>query len=328
MTEEQEASRPVKMTMGDQRSGTPQHRLHLLSHSDQPTALQAVRRAIDQRSSPGSNITSKQVTERSRQEMILPLRHAFPCIEHESEIKVKQGHDKSQGFSADSRMDQLEIRRKISIVLACWPTVVAILCPESDHAEREAMAGERQTEVFEAWGLEGPGGVDTDMKRFHIGVIETIALEMPADDALKALGEAKQARVNRSSNPDDEIASDYCDRKGGRNKGLGLKLSKRDESSQKVDLASQCSQTDENNRPMMIGDESTAASDDEISEQTMGTQRPARGDSITPEPLDSNEQSGDPGSPVDGVTYSGGVEGEERYTSDTEMLDCDSQEEQ
>lgn len=74
----------------------------------------------------------------------------------------------------------------------------------------EALAGERQTEVFEAWGLEGPGGVDTDMKRFHIGVIKTIALEMPAGDALKALGEAKQARVNRSSSPDDDIASDYC----------------------------------------------------------------------------------------------------------------------
>jgi hypothetical protein len=57
MTEEQEASRPLNMTMGDQRSDTPWHRLHLLSHSDQPTAVQAVQRAIDQRSSPGKNIT-------------------------------------------------------------------------------------------------------------------------------------------------------------------------------------------------------------------------------------------------------------------------------
>ena len=58
MTEEEEASRPVNLTTGDQRSGAPEHRLHLLSHSDQPTAVQAVQRAIDQRSSPGSNITS------------------------------------------------------------------------------------------------------------------------------------------------------------------------------------------------------------------------------------------------------------------------------
>jgi hypothetical protein len=57
---------------------------------------------------------------------------------------------------------------------------------------REALAGERQTEVFEAWGLEGPSGVDTDVKRFYVGVIETIALKIPAGDVLKALGEAKQ----------------------------------------------------------------------------------------------------------------------------------------
>ena len=41
-------------------------------------------------------------------------------------------------------------------------------------------------------GLEGPGGVGTDVKRFYIRVIETIALKMPAGDVLKALGEAKQ----------------------------------------------------------------------------------------------------------------------------------------
>jgi hypothetical protein len=45
------------------------------------------------------------------------------------------------------------------------------------------------------------------MKRFYVGVIETIALKMPAADALKALGEVKQARVNRSSSPDDSIAN-------------------------------------------------------------------------------------------------------------------------
>jgi hypothetical protein len=61
----------------------------------------------------------------------------------------------------------------------------------------------------------------------------------------------------------------------------------------------------------------------------VGTQRPAREESITPEPLDLNKQSGAPGSPIDGVTYTEGAEEEkERYTSDTEMLDCDSQEEQ
>jgi hypothetical protein len=38
-------------------------------------------------------------------------------------------------------MDQLEIRRKLSIVLASWPTVVAVLCPESDHAESGKRVG-------------------------------------------------------------------------------------------------------------------------------------------------------------------------------------------
>lgn len=118
------------------------------------------------------------------------------------------------------------------------------------------------------------------------------------------------------------------DRKGSEKKGHGLNPSQRDESSQKVDPASQGSRTNENNQRMKIGDESTAVSGDGSAKQTVGTQRPAREDSITPEPLHLNEQSGDPGSPMDGVTYTGAAEEEERYTSDTEMLDCESQEEQ
>lgn len=61
------------------------------------------------------------------------------------------------------------------------------------------------------------------------------------------------------------------DRKDSEKKGHGLNPSQRDESSQKVDLASQGPQTNENNQSMNIGDESTAASDDESAKQTVGT---------------------------------------------------------
>jgi hypothetical protein len=60
----------------------------------------------------------------------------------------------------------------------------------------------------------------------------------------------------------------------------------------------------------------------------MGTQRPAREDSITPEPLDLNEQSDDPG-----VRWMVSHTLEEKKKKRgihliPEMLDCESQEEQ
>jgi hypothetical protein len=64
----------------------------------------------------------------------------------------------------------------------------------SSATRLEALAGERQTEVFEAWGLEGPGRVDFDVTRFYVGVIEIVALKMPAGNALRALGEAEQGQ--------------------------------------------------------------------------------------------------------------------------------------
>jgi hypothetical protein len=97
------------------------------------------------------------------------------------------------------------------------------------------------------------------------------------------------------------------DRKGGGEKGHRLNPTQRDESSQKADVACQGSQAKENNQSMKIGDESTAASADGSAKQTKGTHRPARGDSITPEPLDLKEQSGDPLSPMYGATYTGGA---------------------
>ena len=52
--------------------------------------------------------------------------------------------------------------------------------------KEEALAGEKQTEVHDVWGL--PGGVDTDVKRFYVRVIEeNIASELPPGDLLKAL---------------------------------------------------------------------------------------------------------------------------------------------
>jgi hypothetical protein len=54
--------------------------------------------------------------------------------------------------------------------------------------KEEALAGEKQTEVHEVWGL--PGGVDTDVKRFYVRVIEeNVASELRPGDILKALDE-------------------------------------------------------------------------------------------------------------------------------------------